>query len=115
MGVPPDALLPFVVRQPTVPSTASTASSPSMAAHLRHRRGARNRSSTASTDPPAEGQNSGPILFSEVFDAVVWMVSVAVCCVVPSMTSEVGDRLHVGALLKTCGVTTQPSVMVPAK
>jgi hypothetical protein len=113
-GVPPEELLLLVEMQPDAPSATNTASNPSVAIQLRHRRGARNRSSNARTDPPAEGQNSGPGRFCADVE-VVWTVSVLVCAVVPLIVSETGERLHVGALSNTCGVTVQPSVTVPAK
>jgi len=114
VGVPPVEPPPLVETQPDTPSAITTASNPSVAIQLRQRRGARNRSSSASIDPPTEGQNNGLARFCADVE-VVWMVSVLVCVVVPLRASDAGDRLHVGVLLTACGVTVQPSVMVPEK
>jgi hypothetical protein len=64
--------------------------------------------SNASAAPPADGQKSFLVWFSEVVAAVVEMVSVEVCAVVPEkLVSDAGDRLQVAGSVDALVVKAQ--------
>jgi hypothetical protein len=70
--------------------------------------------SIASAAPPADGQKRFLDWFREVVAAVVEMVSVEVCAVVPlKPVSEAGDRLQVAGSLAALEVKAQVSATVP--
>ncbi len=72
------------------------------------------KSISASAIPPAEGQNSLFIWFSELVAAVVFTVSVDVCAVVPLRVTDVGDRVHDAGSLAAVGLIEQLRFTCPA-
>src|SRR5271157_348211 len=67
---------------------------------------------SARVAPPADGQNSFFIWFSDVVDAVVYTVSVAVCAAEPLIVTEAGT-MHVAGWLAAVGVMAQLRLTVP--
>jgi hypothetical protein len=73
-----------------------------------------NSMSSASAAPPADGQKSFLVWLREVVAAVVEMVSVEVCAVVPEKpVSDAGDRLQVAGSLAALVVKAQVRATVP--
>lgn len=71
------------------------------------------KTTIARAAPPAEGQNSLIGLFWAVVAAVVAIVSVAVCAVVPLSDTEAGDRLQVAGSLAAVGATAHVKATAP--
>jgi len=70
--------------------------------------------SRASAAPPAEGQKNFLVWLREVVAAVVEMVSVEVCAVVPvKPVSDAGDMLQVAGSLDALVANAQVSATVP--
>jgi hypothetical protein len=93
---------------------ANTASRPSIASQLRRRLGTQKNNSSANDAPPADGQKSFLVWFIDVVAAVVLMVSVAVCAVVP-LTVTVAGMLHVAGSFEAFVVNAQLRFTVPVK
>jgi len=89
-----------------------SASTPSITGQLRFLRGSR-ISSTSASAVPVEGHSSFFIRFSALVAAVVVIVSVDVCAVVPVIETEGGDRLHVTGSLSAIELTEQVRLTVP--
>ncbi len=85
------------------------------AGQLRRRRGTPKNSTKASTLPAAEVTNNLPPLFSANDPAVVKIVRVELCAVVPLRTIGEGESVQVAGLLAATGVTAQVRATVPEK
>lgn len=83
-----------------------------MASQLGRRRGTPINNKTASAVPAVEGQNRSSGLLYAVA-AVVVMVNVEVCCVVPLSVTDVEDSPHEAGLLDAVGLIVHASDTAP--
>lgn len=88
-------------------------SSPSIDSQLHFRRGTQISNINASAVPPALGQNSSILRFAALVVAVVLIVSVDVCAVLPLIVTKDGARLHVAGSLAAVGLIEQVRLTVP--
>ena len=104
---PPQATAPPARRK-------RSAKAPSRVRQLRRRAGMPNSMSSARAAPPADGQKSFLDWFREVVTAVVEIVSVEVCAVVPEKpVSDAGFMLHVAGSFCALVVNAQVRATVP--
>ena len=111
-GLEPPPPLPPPPPHPMATPETNRTSSESMASQLRRRLGMPKRNTSARTAPPVDGQKSlrGSL---RAVAAVVEMVRVEVCAVVPLRVTEGEVKLQVAGSLAAVGVMAQVRLTVP--